>query len=127
MRDGTIKAASRQGVDELGMALKAFPDAIQAHEPGTIFSPTQGEIADDRRVHPSPSEIARDDGLTSRSRRKATNTARTSIAAGRSNPAKEGHHCLSESRTERLSGDCHVDRTFSLTVTDFGGRARLLT
>jgi ParB family chromosome partitioning protein len=53
------KAAGRQGIDEIGMALKAFPDAIQAQEVGTIFSPTQGEIADDRKDDlPSPSQIA---------------------------------------------------------------------
>ncbi len=56
MQDGTIKAAGRQGIDELGAALKAFPDAIQAHEAGTIFNPTQGEVAAGRKAeghHPS--------------------------------------------------------------------------
>jgi hypothetical protein len=71
-RDGTLAAAGRQGVDEIGMALKAFPDEIQAHEHKTLFSPTQGEIAADRRgsiygngsVHVlrSPQEIAADRG-----------------------------------------------------------------
>ena len=59
-KDGTIAAAGRQGADELGMALKAFPDSIQAEEPGTIWNPTQGEIAAARSPDlPSPSEIAR--------------------------------------------------------------------
>lgn len=69
-KDGTLAAAGRQGVDELGMALKAFPDSIQSTVPGTIWNPTQGEIAANRsnqpagsNVHasplPSPSEIAR--------------------------------------------------------------------
>ena len=59
MADGTIKAAGRQGIDELGQALKAFPDAIQVHETGTIFSPTQSQIASDRKHHLStPSQIA---------------------------------------------------------------------
>lgn len=58
-RDGTLAAAVRQGADEIGMALKAFPETIHAEEPGTILNPTQGEIAD-RRTLPSPSEIAKD-------------------------------------------------------------------
>jgi hypothetical protein len=47
--DGTLAAAARQGVDELGTALKAFPDSIQVNEPGTLWHPTQGEIAADRK------------------------------------------------------------------------------
>lgn len=62
MADGTIEAAGRQGLGELGQALKAFPDSIQVQEPGTIFNPTQGEIAADREDgigrSPWPSEIA---------------------------------------------------------------------
>ena len=49
-QDGHLAAAGRQGVDELGAALKAFPDAIQAHETGTIFNPTQGEVASGRKA-----------------------------------------------------------------------------
>ena len=73
-RDGHLAAAGRLGVDELGEALKAFPDSIQKQEPGTIWNPTQGEVTADRKasrhVHPttygasasrSPGEIARDD------------------------------------------------------------------
>jgi hypothetical protein len=62
--DGYLAAAGRQGLGELGQALKAFPDSIQVQEPGTIFNPTQGEIAADRETssigppHPWPSEIA---------------------------------------------------------------------
>ncbi len=74
-KDGTLAAAGRQGADELAVALRAFPESIQADEPGTILNPTQGEIAADRsslrEMHnrasygtqshlPSPSEIARD-------------------------------------------------------------------
>ena len=58
-RDGTLAAAWRQGADELGEALKAFPDSIAVYEPGTILNPTQGEIAA-AREQPTPSEIARD-------------------------------------------------------------------
>jgi hypothetical protein len=48
MADGMIAAAGRQGIDELGAALQAFPDSIQVQEAGTIWNPTQGEIAADR-------------------------------------------------------------------------------
>ena len=44
-RGGHLEAFGRQGLDELGAALKAFPDTIQVQESGTIFNPTQGEIA----------------------------------------------------------------------------------
>jgi hypothetical protein len=58
-KDGYLAAAGRQGLDELGAALKAFPESIHVDEPGTIGNPTQGEIAAERRP-PSPSEIAKD-------------------------------------------------------------------
>ena len=59
-QDGTLAAAFRQGVGEIGEALKAFPQSIQVQEPGTLFNPTQGEIADarDPEKKPSLSEIA---------------------------------------------------------------------
>jgi hypothetical protein len=47
---GVGPAAFRQGVSELGQALKAFPDAIQVSEPGQMWSPTQGEIAEANRA-----------------------------------------------------------------------------
>jgi hypothetical protein len=47
--EGTLRAAGRQGVSELGQALKAFPDSIQISEPGQMFTPTQGEIAEANR------------------------------------------------------------------------------
>jgi hypothetical protein len=73
--DGHIAAAGRQGLDELGAALKAFPDSMQVHETGTLWNPTQGEVAASRQQsrhtgnykpysssspppHPWPSEIA---------------------------------------------------------------------
>lgn len=65
MADGTLAAAGRQGVDELALALKPFPDSIQTYEVGTLWSPTQSEIAAAREdgrhsgpPHPWPSEIA---------------------------------------------------------------------
>lgn len=65
---GQIQAAGRQGIDELGAALKAFPDAIQMDEPGTAFNPLyrnmEGEppspgvlvVAETAAPLPSPSE-----------------------------------------------------------------------
>ena len=35
-KDGTLAAFMRQGADEVGAALKAFPDAIQTQETGTV-------------------------------------------------------------------------------------------
>jgi hypothetical protein len=64
--DGHLAAAWRQGIDEIGMALKPFPDSIQVDEPGTLWNPTQGEIANARELspsgppHPWPSELAKD-------------------------------------------------------------------
>lgn len=61
-QDGHLAAAGRQGLDELGQALKPFPESIQTSEPGAIFEPTQGEVAAARKGsvhgHPSPSQIA---------------------------------------------------------------------
>lgn len=51
LADGTIKAAARQGADELGAALKAFPDSIQESELGTVFNPTAVEMQRDRESH----------------------------------------------------------------------------
>jgi hypothetical protein len=58
-RDGHLAAFARQGADELAVALKAFPESISVDEPGTLWNPTQGEIAADRKP-PSPSEVAKD-------------------------------------------------------------------
>lgn len=60
LKDGYLAAAGRQGADELGEALKAFPESIQVHESGSIWNPTQGEIASNRKESnlPSPSQIA---------------------------------------------------------------------
>jgi hypothetical protein len=46
---GSGLAALRQGAKELGSALKAFPESISADEPGSLWSPTQGEIAEANR------------------------------------------------------------------------------
>jgi hypothetical protein len=50
MRDGAIDAFLRQGANEIGAALKAFPDAIQVDEPGAVFNPLYSDIAADKRA-----------------------------------------------------------------------------
>jgi hypothetical protein len=50
LKDGTLAAAWRQGLSEIGEALKAFPDSIQVRELGTIGAPTPGEIGQQRGV-----------------------------------------------------------------------------
>jgi hypothetical protein len=60
LKDGMLAAAFRQGIDELGEALKPFPQSIQVQESGSIWNPTQGEIASARAELPTPSEIAND-------------------------------------------------------------------
>ena len=40
--DGMLAAAARQGSDEIGVALKAFPDSVQTQEVGSIWNPTSG-------------------------------------------------------------------------------------
>jgi hypothetical protein len=47
--DRALAAFGRQGLDELGTALKPFPESIQVDESGTLWNPTQGEIARDAR------------------------------------------------------------------------------
>jgi hypothetical protein len=66
MRGGEIQAFFRQGFGELGEALKAFPDSIQHHEPGAIFTPLYSDIAADKReaAYPSPGDLAEGKGLT---------------------------------------------------------------
>jgi cystathionine beta-lyase family protein involved in aluminum resistance len=77
-QDGTLAAAGRMGLDELGTALKPFPESIQTQESGSIWNPTQGEIAASRQSmhggmqghssthtaysppHPWPSEVAKE-------------------------------------------------------------------
>lgn len=58
---GEVQGALRQGVDEIGIALKAFPDSIQAYEMGTVFSPTPYDVSVSRNENvPSGGDIARD-------------------------------------------------------------------
>ena len=45
-----LRAAFRQGIDEIGDALKAFPDSIQKTEIGGLFTPTPAEVAREHGV-----------------------------------------------------------------------------
>lgn len=54
-----LRAAGRQGVDEIGMALKAFPDSIQTHEPGQLFSPLPSEVAQQGREASDESYVSK--------------------------------------------------------------------
>jgi hypothetical protein len=51
IRDGTVDAFLRQGANEIGAALKAFPDAVQVDEPGAVFNPLYSDIAADKRAN----------------------------------------------------------------------------
>jgi len=83
MADGTIEAAGRQGLHELASALKAFPDAIQVQETGSIWNPTPGEVQKSREQNaerqPCPSEIA------------AQNRLQAGTVHGRDNGHDAGH------------------------------------
>lgn len=47
---GVLEAALRQGAKEIGTTLgRMSPDSITIDEPGAMFSPTQGEIAEANR------------------------------------------------------------------------------
>jgi hypothetical protein len=49
---GELQAAFTQGANELGAALKAFPDSIQIDEPGTAFNPLYRDRDGDTPAHP---------------------------------------------------------------------------
>ena len=62
MRGGELQAAFRQGFNELGTALKTFPDSLQVDEPGAVLKPLYRDIPSES-TPPSPSEIAEDKSL----------------------------------------------------------------
>ena len=49
-----LNAMARQGADELGAALKAFPDSIQQEEVGVAWNPPVSEIAAERQMIEPP-------------------------------------------------------------------------
>ena len=88
MRGGELQAAGRQGVDELGQALKALPESIQAHaEPGGMFEPLHYDIAAARDQHalrsdlPSPGDIAKGRNFTAAERGEGTIHGQTQTTA----------------------------------------------
>lgn len=86
--DGTLAAAFRQGTDELGVALKAFPDSIQVHETGSVLNPTQGEIAADRK--PGMQDLGVREGMRSPSQIVAD--ARSSVHGPQHGPEPQHEH-----------------------------------
>jgi hypothetical protein len=70
MKGGELQAAFRQGFNEIGAALKPFPDSLQVDDPGQVFNPLYSDIAADKRAHgegpepmataklPTPGELA---------------------------------------------------------------------
>ena len=53
---GELQAAFRQGFNELGAALKAFPDSLQVEEPGAAWNPLYRDMPGNDRpnVHGGP-------------------------------------------------------------------------
>ena len=47
--EGAGMAFARQGIRELAEATKAFPTSISVDQPGGMYNPTQGEIAEENR------------------------------------------------------------------------------
>jgi hypothetical protein len=83
MRGGEIQAAARQGFNEIGAALKAFPDSIQIDEPGAVFNPLYRDMPSETKADlPSPSDIA--DGIT------AAPTKTSTLQAGQQDTAARG-------------------------------------
>lgn len=109
MQGGQVQAAFRQGADEIGMALKAFPDSIQVNEPGAVLSPLYSDIAADKRAVlygddntaaaatelPSPSEIAEGNGsIYGHSPQAAANTPSPSDIADNAHMAMQPEQSL---------------------------------
>lgn len=124
MRGGEIQAAFRMGIDEIGQALKAFPDSVQARaEPGGLFEPLHSDISAARDQYgprdslPSPGDIAngrnftaaeREDGNV-QGRGTSENTIRDSlpspgdIANGRNFTAAERDGGLHDEKTTQYA------------------------
>jgi hypothetical protein len=51
MKGGEVQAFLRQGANEIGEALKAFPESLQVDEPGQVFNPIYSDIAAEKRSH----------------------------------------------------------------------------
>lgn len=116
MGDTAFWGAARQGIDELGQAIKAFPDAIQAHaEPGGMFEPLHSDIAASREQYakpdpPSPSQIGKES--------KATATVHSGHDAGKQqSPSEIGKGNAAESP---MHGRAEDDNARTLTPSEIG-------
>ena len=97
MRGGELQAAFRTGIDELGHALKAFPDSIQARaEPGGMFEPLHSDIAAARDQHtpreslPSPGDIAKGRNFTAAEREEGTVHGKGNVQTAQNDTPKPG-------------------------------------
>jgi hypothetical protein len=80
-RDGVVDAFLRQGANEIGAALKAFPDSTQIDEPGQVFNPLQSDIAADKRAAEalSPGDLAEGKGVSEQLDNSQKQTQRQAI------------------------------------------------
>jgi hypothetical protein len=56
-----LNAMARQGADELGAALRAFPESIQQEEVGVAWNPPVSEIAAERQMIEPPANHCQPD------------------------------------------------------------------
>jgi hypothetical protein len=97
MRGGELQAAFRMGVDELGQALKAFPDSIHAHaEPGGMFEPLHSDVAAardqyaPRESRPTPGDIARGRNFTAAEREEGSVHGKGNVQTAQADIPKPG-------------------------------------
>lgn len=107
-----LRAAGRQGLDELGEALKAFPDSIQKTELGGIFTPTPAEVAQQHGVFGPDIDHSEGKPL----QQDPVSAALDSGRAGQSQPAQE-------SQQERGSAENPVTRAMEAGGKEMGGKA----
>jgi hypothetical protein len=85
-----LRAAFRQGIDEIGEALKAFPDSIQKTEIGGLFTPTPAEVAREHGVFGQT--IEQSEGMTMNTQdpvSQALDAARGMDARGPAEPDRQ--------------------------------------
>jgi hypothetical protein len=125
MRGGELQAAFRMGIDEIGQALKAFPDAVQARaEPGGMFEPLHSDIAAARDQYgsrdslPSPGDIANGRNVTAAEREDGNVQGRGKIETAQNEKTIQGpwtEKILEErERTENGDGQNELGRSRSL-------------
>lgn len=87
---GELQAAARQGFNELGAALKAFPDSIQIDEPGATFNPLYRDLPGDSPALPSPAEIASQSPVYGESQQESVQLPSPSEIANQQYPPEQG-------------------------------------